>query len=73
MAIRGKTPGRNIVGLEIVDAAGEEMSFGRGILREIVGKFISGIFFYLGYIWVAFDERKQGWHDKIAGTYVVRK
>jgi uncharacterized RDD family membrane protein YckC len=29
--------------------------------------------FYLGLIWVAFDARKQGWHDKIAGTLVIRR
>jgi uncharacterized RDD family membrane protein YckC len=34
---------------------------------------ISIIPFALGLIWAAFDIRKQGWHDKIAGTYVVRE
>jgi uncharacterized RDD family membrane protein YckC len=29
--------------------------------------------FFLGFIWVAFDKRKQGWHDKIAGTVVIRE
>jgi len=33
---------------------------------------ISKLALYLGFIWIAFDRRKQGWHDKIAGTVVVR-
>jgi uncharacterized RDD family membrane protein YckC len=34
---------------------------------------ISGVALDIGFIWVAFDPRKQGWHDKIASTFVVRK
>lgn len=44
---------------------------GKAILRETVGKILSGMFFSLGYIWAAFDNRKQAWHDKIAGTCVI--
>jgi uncharacterized RDD family membrane protein YckC len=33
---------------------------------------ISGIVLLLGYAWVLIDKKRQGWHDKIAGTYVVR-
>ena len=41
-------------------------------MREVVGKFISGLVLNLGYLWVIWDGQKQGWHDKIADTYVVR-
>ena len=68
-----KTPGRMLLRIEVINESGEEISFWRGMLREIIGKSISGIFLYLGYIWVAFDQHKQGWHDKIAGTYVIRR
>ena len=57
----------------VVDASGKPVGFWRGALREIVGKFLSGIAFYVGYVWIAFDRDKQGWHDKIAETYVVRR
>ncbi|MBW2651381.1 MAG: RDD family protein [Deltaproteobacteria bacterium] len=40
--------------------------------RGWVGYIISKLPFFLGFIWVAFDGRKQGWHDKIAGTYVIK-
>ncbi|MEO8407836.1 MAG: RDD family protein, partial [Oxalobacteraceae bacterium] len=36
------------------------------------GYFVSALPFCLGLIWVGLDKRKQGWHDKLAGTVVVR-
>jgi len=42
------------------------------LLRQTIGYWLSGAVFYLGFIWVAFDDKKQGWHDKIARTFVVR-
>mgnify|MGYP000197082409 CR=1 FL=1 len=41
-------------------------------LREIVGKFVSGIILGIGYIMAGFDRNKQGLHDRIAGTYVIK-
>ena len=55
-----------------IDESGNNISIGKAILREVIGKWISGSVFDLGYIWVAFDEKRQGWHDKIAGTYVIK-
>jgi uncharacterized RDD family membrane protein YckC len=66
----GQTPGKMIFGLQVVQTTGEEMTLGLAFLRWI-GYIISKIFLYLGFIWVAFDLRKQGWHDKIAGTVVI--
>ena len=67
----GQTPGKKMFGLKVVQTTGEPLTPGLAFLRW-VGYLISGIFFYLGFIWVAFDERKQGWHDKMAGTVVIR-
>lgn len=67
----GRTPGKMILGLQVVSDQGTPVSFGTAFLRA-VGYFVSNIF-YLGFIWVAFDKRKQGWHDKIAGTVVIIK
>jgi uncharacterized RDD family membrane protein YckC len=67
----GQTPGKKMFGLKVVQTTGETLTPGLAFLRW-VGYLVSGIFFYLGFIWVAFDERKQGWHDKIAGTVVIR-
>jgi uncharacterized RDD family membrane protein YckC len=68
----GRTPGKMLLGLQVVSADGAPISFGTAFLRT-VGYFISSLLFTfpLGFIWAAFDKRKQGWHDKIAGTVVI--
>ncbi len=43
------------------------------LIGRYVGYYVSTIPFGLGLLWVAFDPRKQGWHDKLAGTVVVRR
>jgi predicted Zn finger-like uncharacterized protein len=51
---------------------GQTPGKGRAALREVLGKFISSILLGIGYLMVAFDNRKQGLHDKIADTYVIK-
>jgi uncharacterized RDD family membrane protein YckC len=69
----GGTLGQRILGMEVLrERDGTRIGLGRGCLRYL-GYFVSGWVLYLGFIWVAFDARKQGWHDKIAGTVVVRR
>lgn len=70
---RNATPGKMVIGASIVDAkTGQPPSFKQHVIRYL-GYYLSTIFFFLGFIWVGFDKRKQGWHDKLAGTVVVRK
>jgi uncharacterized RDD family membrane protein YckC len=71
MTARGATIGKKVFGLKVVKADGTPPGFGRALLRQTIGYFVSS-FFWLGFIWIAFDPQRQGWHDKIAGTYVVR-
>ena len=66
----GRTPGKMLLGLQVVSAEGLPISFGVAFLRS-VGYIISGAVFCLGYIWIGFDKKKQGWHDKLAGTVVI--
>ncbi len=67
------TPGKLVVGARIVRADnGMNPSVGQCIGRYF-SYFLSGLILGLGYLWVAFDKRKQGWHDKLAGTVVVRR
>ena len=47
------------------------MTLGISLLR-LVGCLVAGRVFFAGFIWIAFDGRKQGWHDKIAATLVIR-
>jgi len=67
----GQTLGKKALGLRVVRTGGYKLGLGRAILR-LVGYWLSGLALGLGFIWVAFDRGKQGWHDKIAGTQVVR-
>ena len=66
----GQTPGKIMLKLKVTRITGRNLSYGDAFLRWI-GYIISGVFLYLGFIWAAFDGKKQGWHDKIAGTVVV--
>lgn len=69
---KSATPGKMALGLTIVDArTGARPSTGQFIGRYL-GYYVSAIPLCLGFIWVAFDRRKQGWHDKLAGTVVIR-
>ena len=67
----GQTPGKMIMGVKVVAVDGGPVTVGKAILR-IIGYFVSGIVIYLGFLWIIWDKEKQGWHDKIAGTYVVK-
>jgi predicted Zn finger-like uncharacterized protein len=68
----GQTPGKMALRLQVVRSDGTPMSYGRAFLREIPCKFISGILLGIGYLMVAFDQQKQGLHDRMAATYVIR-
>jgi uncharacterized RDD family membrane protein YckC len=65
------TPGKMLLKLQVVDAdTGHALSTPQAIGRYL-GYYISMIPLMLGFIWVAFDSRKQGFHDKLAGTVVI--
>jgi uncharacterized RDD family membrane protein YckC len=69
---QGATLGQRIFRLRVVDAnTGQRITIGKALLRW-VGLFVSFIVCFVGVIWVAFDGRKQGWMDKIAGTLVLQ-
>lgn len=70
-ALVGQTPGKMIFGLKVLQINGDELSPGIAFLRW-VGYLVSGLFFHLGFLWIAFHEKKRGWHDLIAGTVVIR-
>jgi uncharacterized RDD family membrane protein YckC len=69
---KSATPGKIALRLTIVDAkTGGKPSTGQFIGRYL-GYYVSMLPFFLGLIWVGIDKRKQGFHDKLAGTVVVR-
>ncbi len=69
--IKGQTPGKMFMGIKVVDEQGRVPGIGRAIMREVIGKFLSGLVFDLGFLWAAWDAQHQTWHDKIATTWVV--
>jgi len=69
---RSATPGKMIFNAIIVDAkTGGKPSNVQLIIRYFA-YFISMIPLFLGFFWIAFDKRKQAWHDKLAKTVVIR-
>jgi uncharacterized RDD family membrane protein YckC len=67
----GATPGKIALAVRIVDATtGAPPSTLRLIVR-FLAYFVSAFPLYLGFLWIAVDRRKQGWHDKIARTIVI--
>lgn len=69
----GLTPGKWMLGIRVVRRdTGLAAGFWRMALRQIIGQFVSAILCYLGFIWALVDADKQGWHDKIAKTLVIR-
>ena len=66
----GQTPGKALMGLRVVTVHGQRLSYARSFLR-LLAYVVSGIPFYLGFVWVLVDDRRQAWHDKVAGTYVI--
>ena len=71
--IRGQTPGKMLLGIQVVDANGIIPSWKQIVMRELIGKIISAVIVLVGYLWVIWDPGKRGWHDHIGQTYVGRK
>ena len=69
---RQATPGKMALKVKVVDAkTGGPLTLGQSLIRYL-GYYVSTIPLGLGLIWVGIDARKQGWHDKLAGTVDVR-
>jgi uncharacterized RDD family membrane protein YckC len=67
--LAGQTLGKRIMGVRIVRTDGGRVKFGNAVVRWL-GYVVSGILF-LGFLWILFDNKRQGFHDKLAGTFVV--
>ena len=70
-ATKGSTIGGIICGLKVVRLDDRPVDWGVAIVRAL-GGFLSLVVAGLGFIWVGFDDERQSWHDKIAGTTIVR-
>ena len=70
---KAATPGKMAFNLLIVDSKTLQKPTTKQLIIRYLGYYVSTLFFCLGFLWIAFDKRKQGWHDKMAGTVVIKK
>jgi uncharacterized RDD family membrane protein YckC len=68
---RGQTPGKMALGIKVIRTDSSPVKWQCALCR-FLGYIVSVVTLFIGFIWVAFDGRKQGIHDKIADTYVVK-
>lgn len=69
--IGGQTAGMRILGIYIVRVDGRPFTMKHAALRHLIGYPLSMVSFFLGFLWMLWDPRQQGWHDKLARTIVV--
>lgn len=67
----GQSAGMRILGIRIIRVDGQPFTRKGAAMRHLVGYPLSLIAFFLGFLWMLWDPRQQGWHDKLAGTIVV--
>jgi uncharacterized RDD family membrane protein YckC len=68
---RGQTPGKMAAGIKIIRTDSSPVKL-QCAVRRCLGYLVSTLTLFLGFVWMAFDARKQGLHDRIADTYVVK-
>lgn len=69
---KGQTIGKKLTKIKVVNKENEEsISFLGMLIRETLGKAISGSIFSLGFLWILIDNDNQGWHDKLVNSIVV--
>lgn len=71
--VNGSSPGKALLGMYVVRENGRNAGFFIMLIREWLGKPLSGMLFSLGFLWILLDRDRQGWHDKLVSTYVVVK
>ena len=67
----GQSAGMRILGIYIARVNGRPFTMKDAALRHLVGYPLSTVVFFLGFLWMLWDPRQQGWHDKIAKTIIV--
>jgi uncharacterized RDD family membrane protein YckC len=68
---KGQTPGKILIGIRVVKTNGAPLTAIDVVIRYI-GYYINTFFIFIGWLWAIWDDNHQGWHDKLAGTYVVK-
>jgi uncharacterized RDD family membrane protein YckC len=68
----GKTLGLFLTGLTLTDQEGRPIGGGAAAIRSLAAA-LSAAYFWLGFVWILFDPGRQGFHDRISGTWVTRR
>ena len=68
----GQSLGMKLLNIKVIQRNGDQITFLRGGLRGSFGYWVSSLIFGLGFLWAAFDNEKETWHDKIFDTWVVK-
>jgi uncharacterized RDD family membrane protein YckC len=71
--LRGQTLGKRIIGIRVVRADGRPPDFKTAAIRHLGGYPLAFFCFGLGLLWMLWDAKQQGWHDKLAGTLVIKE
>ena len=69
---KSATPGKMLLNIKIVNVADGEVPSKGQLIGRYCAYYLSMLPLFLGFFWVAFDRKKQGWHDKLASTAVVK-
>jgi uncharacterized RDD family membrane protein YckC len=72
-ARRGQSFGKRFIGVRVVRTDGRPIDHQTAILRHIVGYPLSILLFGVGVVWMLWDGKRQGWHDKLARTVVIKE
>lgn len=67
----GGTLGKLLTGTKIILSDGKNLSFWRAFFRNRIAYIVSGLLFWLGFVWILVDKERRAWHDQIVDTYVV--
>lgn len=70
MGKTGQSLGRKFLNIAVLTSGGMPIGIGKAFLREVIGRFISGLFCYIGYLAAFWDKNNQMWHDKMADCFV---
>jgi len=69
----GQTPGKMLLGLQVVDSEGNKPTLKQILLREVVGKLAIFFTLFIGLLWIIWEPKRRGWHDYLGGTFVTHK
>lgn len=74
MMAQSTSLGKRILGLKVYNKdSGEPVGFWMMLVREVIGKALSSLVLGIGFLWILFDQDKQGWHDKLIGSIVCKE